>query len=133
VHERARRHAFRGTGLIALGLAMVVAAAGCGSNGDAAAPQAGGGGDGAAVYAARCASCHGGELQGTDRGPSHLSSVYKPGHHSDASFRQAILRGSPQHHWSFGAMPPVEGMSEGDITAVIAYIRAQQQARGFKD
>jgi hypothetical protein len=30
-------------------------------------------------------------------------------------------------------MPPVEGMTEAETTAVIAFVRAQQQSRGFKD
>lgn len=86
---------------------------------------------GAEVYAARCASCHGADLRGTDKGPSHLSIVYEPGHHSDESFRRAIALGAPQHHWSFGAMPPVAGLSDDDIDAVIAFVRAEQQRQGF--
>ena len=35
------------------------------------------------LYAANCAECHGADLRGTDKGPSHLSEVYEPGHHAD--------------------------------------------------
>jgi len=87
--------------------------------------------DGAAVYAQRCASCHGADLNGTDKGPSHRSKVYEPGHHNDASFRSAILNGAPAHHWDFGDMAPVVGLSEQEITAVIAYIRETQRREGF--
>ena len=45
------------------------------------------------LYKDACASCHGDDLRGTDKGPSHLSRVYEPGHHSDASFVSAIRNG----------------------------------------
>jgi len=32
--------------------------------------------EGAELYAANCASCHGAELEGTDEGPPHLSVIY---------------------------------------------------------
>ena len=85
------------------------------------------------VYAAKCAQCHGLDLRGTERGPSHLSGIYAPAHHSDESFRRAVRQGSPQHHGRFGAMPPIDGVSDGDLEAVIAYVRAQQRERGFSD
>ena len=88
--------------------------------------------DGAAVYEQSCASCHGSDLRGTDKGPSHLSQVYEPNHHGDAAFRAAIVDGSPAHHWDFGDMPPVEGLSDSEVDAVIAYVRQQQQERGFE-
>ena len=133
MHARARLHAARlATALAGTALVLTVAACG-GGGGESANPSGGSGGDGAKVYAAKCASCHGDQLQGTDKGPSHLSRIYEPSHHSDASFRQAITKGSPAHHWRFGDMPPVQGMSEADITAVIAFVRSQQQARGFID
>jgi len=87
---------------------------------------------GARVYAASCASCHGADLRGTDKGPSHLSNVYEPDHHPDESFRNAIANGAPQHHWRFGDMPAVEGLSDEDVEAVIAYVRAEQQRQGFE-
>ena len=87
---------------------------------------------GAGVYAASCASCHGDDLRGTDKGPSHLSIVYEPNHHGDASFRSAILNGVPQHHWNFGDMEPVEGLSAAEIDAVIAYVRTEQERLGFE-
>jgi mono/diheme cytochrome c family protein len=88
--------------------------------------------DGAAVYAASCAVCHGEDLRGTDTGPSHLSMVYEPGHHPDDSFRAAIAQGAAAHHWDFGDMPPVEGLSDAEVDAVIAYIREQQEEHGFE-
>lgn len=87
---------------------------------------------GAEVYASSCASCHGADLRGTDKGPSHLSIVYEPNHHGDASFRNAIANGSPQHHWEFGDMESVEGLSPDDVEAVIAFVRAEQGRLGFE-
>ncbi len=87
---------------------------------------------GAELYAANCAECHGDDLRGTDRGPSHLSEVYEPGHHADGAFLVAVLAGTPQHHWDFGPMPPVEGLSEADVEAIVAFVREQQRLEGFE-
>ena len=88
--------------------------------------------EGAKLYSASCAECHGSELRGTDRGPSHLSILYEPGHHGDGSFQIAVLIGSTAHHWDFGPMPPVEGLSEGDVEAIIAFVRQIQRDEGFE-
>ena len=87
---------------------------------------------GAEVYEQSCASCHGADLRGTDKGPSHLSIVYEPNHHPDDAFRSAIVNGAPQHHWPFGDMPPVEGLSDDEVEAVIAFVRSEQQRLGFE-
>jgi mono/diheme cytochrome c family protein len=87
---------------------------------------------GAERYQAGCAECHGSDLRGTDRGPSHLSVVYKPSRHGDAAFLLAVLRGSPAHHWRFGDMPPVEGLTSDDVDAIVAYVRETQRLEGFE-
>ena len=87
---------------------------------------------GAELYADNCAECHGADLRGTDRGPSHLSEVYEPNHHGDGAFHVAVLAGSPEHHWDFGPMPPVEDLSEEDVDAIVAYVREQQRLEGFE-
>lgn len=89
-------------------------------------------GTGAVLYAETCASCHGGDLRGTDEGPSHLSIVYEPNHHGDAAFVLAARRGVPQHHWRFGDMEPVAGLSDADLEAIIAFVRDQQRVHGFE-
>ena len=112
---------------------LVVVAAGCGSDDDASSPVESSTVDqGADVYAEACASCHGADLRGSDKGPSMLSIVYEPNHHTDDSFRNAIANGAPQHHWPFGDMEPVEGLSEDDVEAVITFVRAEQERRGFE-
>ena len=87
---------------------------------------------GGELYLAHCAECHGADLRGSDRGPSHLSEVYVPSHHGDAAFSLAVLRGVRQHHWRFGDMPPVEGLDEDAITAIVAYVRSVQEREGFE-
>ncbi|MEO6629756.1 MAG: cytochrome c [Aquihabitans sp.] len=87
---------------------------------------------GEATYQQSCASCHGIDLRGTDKGPSHLSQVYEPGHHPDAAFRSAIENGAQAHHWGFGDMAPVPGLDDAEIEAVIAFVRQQQELLGFE-
>ena len=88
--------------------------------------------DGATVYAENCASCHGADLRGTAQGPSQLSIVYEPNHHSDDSYRAAIRNGAPQHHWAFGNMPAIQGITDDEIELVIQFIRQQQETLGFE-
>ncbi|MDH3302817.1 MAG: cytochrome c [Acidimicrobiia bacterium] len=79
-----------------------------------------------------CASCHGADLRGTDKGPSQLSIVYEPNHHPDDAYRSAIANGAPQHHWTFGNMPPIGGLDSEEVEAVIAFIRSEQERQGFE-
>jgi len=118
--------------LAAASLAAGAFVAGCSDAGEDAGDADADGGDGAALYEESCASCHGSDLRGTDRGPSHLSEVYEPGHHSDESFRSAIRNGSPAHHWTFGDMPPIEGLDDGEIDAIITFVRDRQETEGFE-
>ena len=77
----------RGIAVVALSVGL----AACGSDDTAPTSAAGPQVDrGAEIYAESCASCHGADLRGTDKGPSHLSIVYEPNHHTDDSFRSAI-------------------------------------------
>lgn len=109
----------------------VLLAAACGDDPDPVATPANDL-DGAALYAANCASCHGADLRGTSQGPSHLSIVYEPNHHGDEAFRSAIRNGAAQHHWDFGDMPPVEGLTDDEVDAIIAFVRAEQEEQGFE-
>ncbi|MBT8203455.1 MAG: cytochrome c [Acidimicrobiia bacterium] len=87
---------------------------------------------GETLYQANCARCHGTDLRGTSQGPSMLSEVYVPGHHADAAFLIAVQRGSAQHHWRFGDMPAVEGLSTDDVGAIVAFVRETQRIQGFE-
>jgi mono/diheme cytochrome c family protein len=123
----------RATRPIQLGLVAVVLALAIGAcAGDDATPEGAAESTGAELYEQSCASCHGTDLGGTDLGPPHLSQVYAPDHHPDASFRAAITQGSPAHHWEFGDMPPVQGLDDDEIELIIAYVREQQEAHGLE-
>ena len=55
-----------------------------------------------------------------------------PGHDADAAFLLAVRRGVQQHHWRFGDMPPIEGLSDDDISAITAFVRSVQEEVGFE-
>ena len=85
---------------------------------------------GETVFAGNCAVCHGVGAAGSYTGPSLINRVYHPNHHSDASIRVAAFAGVRQHHWTFGDMPPVAGISEEEVEQVICYVREIQYANG---
>ncbi len=82
-------------------------------------------------YDAYCASCHGQNTAGTEKGPSFLHRVYHPGHHGDTAFVRAAKQGARAHHWQFGDMPAVKDITDPQIELVIKYIRATQRANGL--
>jgi len=87
---------------------------------------------GEALFNANCASCHGKNAAGQDGvAPPLVHVIYEPNHHGDAAFHMAAQRGARAHHWPFGDMPPVEGVSGGDIDKIIAYVRTLQRANGI--
>lgn len=83
------------------------------------------------AYGTYCASCHGANAVGTDKGPPFLHRVYHPGHHSDQAFYMAPRQGARAHHWKFGDMKPVEGVSDSELEAIVKYVRALQKANGI--
>ena len=82
------------------------------------------------TYALKCAACHGDKAQGTDNGPTFLSRIYHPGHHADESFFRAARNGVRAHHWRFGDMPPVDGLTDEQVASIVAFVRAMQRANG---
>ncbi len=84
------------------------------------------------AFAMHCAECHGEAASGTDEGPTLIDDIYRPAHHADGSISLAISRGVPQHHWNFGPMLPVEGVSEEEVNAIIAYVRHLQAEAGIE-
>lgn len=90
--------------------------------------------DGQRLYEQNCAVCHGTDLKGTRTGPPFLSPIYAPNHHSDESFFAAVANGVQPHHWDFGPMPPQPSVEPEDVSAIVAYVRAQQEDKGiFED
>lgn len=82
------------------------------------------------LYAARCVPCHGPQGSGSDRGPPLVHPVYAPNHHADVAFYRAIEFGVQAHHWRFGDMPPVEGVSPEDAREIVRYVRWLQREAG---
>lgn len=83
-------------------------------------------------FEAKCATCHGVNAAGQDGvAPPLVHIIYEPSHHGDESFQRAAAMGVRGHHWPFGDMPPVEGVTTGDVTMIIAYIRELQNANGI--
>ena len=87
---------------------------------------------GKAAFEAKCASCHGTNAAGQDNvAPPIVHVIYEPSHHGDESFQRAAALGVQAHHWRFGNMPPVEGITRGDVSMIITYIRELQRANGI--
>lgn len=87
---------------------------------------------GATAFAKNCASCHGDNAAGSETGPPLVHVIYEPGHHGDGAFYLAAMKGVRAHHWRFGDMPPVEGVSEAQVAGIVAYIRTLQRANGIE-
>ncbi|MGB5863141.1 MAG: cytochrome c [Sulfitobacter sp.] len=87
---------------------------------------------GETAFNAKCAVCHGDNAAGQDGiAPPLIHKIYEPSHHGDTSFQLAAMNGVQAHHWPFGNMPAVEGITPSDITNIIAYVRAIQRANGI--
>jgi mono/diheme cytochrome c family protein len=82
-------------------------------------------------YATYCASCHGKTAGGSDKGPTFIHRVYLPGHHTDGHFFTAVKSGTRAHHWKFGDMKPVEGVTDAQLELIVEYVRAVQRANGL--
>jgi len=78
-----------------------------------------------------CSVCHGKWGEGSKQGPPLMHQFYVPSHHSDESFYRAALQGVKAHHWNFGDMPRVSGVTEKDMDAIVPYIRWLQREKGI--
>lgn len=85
------------------------------------------------LFEANCATCHGAEGTGTDTGPPLVHEYYVPSHHADEAFQLAVRNGVQAHHWDFGPMAPVPGLSRDDVADIIAYVRGLQRDAGLID
>lgn len=84
------------------------------------------------IFENACVACHGTNAVGVEgAGPPLIHVIYEPSHHADESFQRAVALGVRSHHWRFGDMPPVEGLTHGDVAMVVAYIREIQRANGI--
>ena len=84
------------------------------------------------AFRARCAACHGVNAGGVEgSGPPLIHKIYEPSHHGDMAFYYAALRGVRSHHWKFGDMPPVDGITEAELVAIVEFVREVQVANGI--
>ena len=84
------------------------------------------------AFEAKCAACHGVNAAGRDgMGPPLVHIVYEPNHHGDQAFHLAAMNGVRSHHWPYGNMPAVEGLTISDVDAIIAYVRVLQRSNGI--
>jgi len=128
------RRTWTTVGVIAVVVLLAVAVA-FGGGHPISGPPAGADGDlgrGEILYEGNCARCHGEDARGTDQGPPFLHPFYRPAHHSDAAFFSAVRNGVRPHHWNFGSMPPIPGLSDQDIADIVAYVRSLQRAAGIR-
>lgn len=84
------------------------------------------------LFAARCAQCHGADLRGSPTGPPLLHKIYEPAHHGDVAFQLAVRNGSRAHHWKFGDMQPVPGLTPDEVAHITAYVRHEQRKAGIQ-
>lgn len=84
------------------------------------------------LYVQHCAECHGDRLQGTDKGPPMLHKVYEPSHHADMAFQLAVANGVRAHHWKFGDMAPVAGLTADEVAHITAFVRSEQRKVGIR-
>ena len=84
-------------------------------------------------YDENCATCHGPDAAGRNgMAPPLVHVIYEPSHHGDEAFQRAAAVGVRSHHWRFGDMPPVPGLTRADVAAIISYIRALQRENGIE-
>lgn len=86
---------------------------------------------GRGLFDMHCVSCHGPLGLGTDHGPPLVHAVYRPAHHADEAFQIAVSQGVRAHHFRYGDMPAIPGLTRRDVEHVTAYIRWLQRTAGI--
>ena len=87
---------------------------------------------GEALFNAKCSACHGTNAAGqAGVAPTLVHVIYEPSHHGDSAFLSAVRNGVRAHHWPFGNMPVIEGLTDGDVVMITTYIRELQRANGI--
>jgi mono/diheme cytochrome c family protein len=86
---------------------------------------------GESTFNANCAACHGKQAAGTDHGPPLVHKIYEPNHHGDPAFQRAAANGVKAHHWEFGNMPKIDGVTSEDVDQIVKYVRWLQKQAGI--
>jgi hypothetical protein len=58
--------------------------------------------------------------------------VYRASHHGDVAFRLAVVRGVRAHHWQFGDMAAIDGVTAAEADDMTAWIRWLQRETGVE-
>ena len=87
---------------------------------------------GQARFQEYCAGCHGSAATGSRQGPPLLDRIYSPSHHADLAFHMAVRDGVRAHHWKFGDMPPVAGITPEATQDIVAWVRKEQRRVGIQ-
>ncbi len=87
---------------------------------------------GKALFEQNCSGCHGPAADGSANGPPLVHKIYEPSHHADVAFILAARNGVRAHHWRFGDMPPVEGVTDAVVLEIVAYVRWLQRQVGIE-
>ena len=89
--------------------------------------------EGGTLFNRSCASCHGTNAVGQNGvAPPLVHIIYEPNHHGDASFYRAAKNGVQAHHWNFGNMPAIEGITDPELEKIVLYVRELQRANGIQ-
>jgi mono/diheme cytochrome c family protein len=86
---------------------------------------------GETLYAQHCEACHGPQATGSETAPPLVHAVYRTRHHGDEAFQIAVAQGVRAHHFRFGDMPAVPGLSREQVAEITAYVRWLQRASGI--
>ena len=87
---------------------------------------------GKTLFEENCSVCHGPAGDGTAQGPPLVHIIYEPSHHADVAFILAARNGVRAHHWRFGDMPPLPGVTDGMVQEIVGYIRWLQRQVGIE-
>ena len=87
---------------------------------------------GKTLFEQNCSVCHGPAGDGTAQGPPLVHIIYEPNHHADAAFILAARNGVRAHHWRFGDMAPVPGVTDEMVLEIVGYIRWLQRQVGIE-
>ena len=87
---------------------------------------------GKTLFEQNCSVCHGPAGDGTTQGPPLVHIIYEPNHHADAAFILAVRNGVRAHHWRFGDMAPLPGVTDQTVQEIVGYIRWMQRQVGIE-
>ena len=70
-----------------------------------------------------CLSCHGRAGKGDGLGPPMLDTLFHAPTVPGSMFRVSVRTGAKQKYYNFGAMPPLNRVSDVEVEAIRGYVR----------